>query len=113
MESGDTDEGEVVKNVERLRGDYHKPTAEMISVSSFATVNKGVARGTEAADFVAWHWNKYYMDKIRFGKEHQPRKDFEAFVAAAKDKMECIPAIGANLEFFFSLVPAETLSPHD
>src|SRR6266852_2716273 len=80
-ESGDEDDGEVASSVERMRTG-HPDTARMIRVSSFIHVNKGVARGTEASDFVAWHWNKYYMDKIRKGDAENPRKDFAALAAA-------------------------------
>ena len=62
MESGDEDQGEVVKTVERMRHDTKRGTAQVIRVSAFTPVDKGMARGLEAADFVAWHWNKYYMD---------------------------------------------------
>lgn len=110
MESGDTDEGEVVSTVERMRHDHQTGTAQVLKVASFATLDKGVARGLEAADFVAWQWNKYYMDKIRAGLELHPRKDFAALVAAASsEKVEYIFATGAYLKYIFSLVPPEFL----
>lgn len=110
MESGDEDNGEVSRTVERMRADFTTNTADVIGISSFSVVDKGVARGLEAADFVAWHWNKYYMDKVRSGKEDEPRKDFAAFVHAAKDKVGYIFATGENLKYFFSLVPPEVLA---
>ncbi len=54
-ESGDEDDGEVASTVERMRY-ADADTARMIRVASFSHVKKGVARGTEASDFVAWHW---------------------------------------------------------
>src|SRR6266850_2972718 len=72
METGDTDEGEVLKSVERMRHDTQTGTGSVIGVKSFTPLDKGMARGLEAADFVAWQWNKYYMDKIRTGKELNP-----------------------------------------
>jgi hypothetical protein len=101
MESGDTDEGQVLKDVERMRNDA--ATSKVIKVSSFTSTSKGAARGLEAADFTAWHWNKYYMDKIRAGKELEPRKDFAAFANIAKEKLEYIFATGEKLKYFFSL----------
>jgi hypothetical protein len=76
QEAGDKAEGKVAEAVRRLRADAEY--SALIRVSSFSTVDKGVARGLEASDFVAWHWNKHYMDKLRKG-ESEPRKDFAAF----------------------------------
>jgi hypothetical protein len=56
-ESGDEDDEEVATTVERMRNE-DTDTARLIRVSSFTHVEKGVARGTEAADFISWHWNK-------------------------------------------------------
>ena len=109
METGDAEEGEVLKAVEHLRQDHKDGTAEHIKVSSFTSVDKGDARGLEAADLVAWHWNKYYMDKIRTGKENEPRKDFAALVAASQENIQYIFATGEKLKYFFSLIPPERL----
>jgi hypothetical protein len=110
MESGDTDEGEVVKTVERMRHDTETGTGRVIGISSFSPVEKGTARGLEAADFAAWHWNKYYMDKLRLGEGANPRKDFAALLASTKkDRIKTIFATGANLKYFFSLVPPAAL----
>jgi len=109
MESGDEEEGQIVKTVERMRQDKQNGTGAVIGVSLFTPVDKKTvsARGLEAADFVAWQWNKHYMDKIRTGKQ-QPRKDFEAF-ANAHRKVDHIFATGEKLKFFFSLVPTAVL----
>jgi hypothetical protein len=109
MESGDTDEGEVLKTVERMRHDNGSPTAKVISVCAFTPVDKGMARGLEAADFVAWHWNKHYMDKIRDGKSDEPRQDFAAFIQISDHKIDQIFATGDKLNFLFSLVPRDVL----
>lgn len=103
MESGDTDEGEILQIVERMRTE-HEPTAKMIRVSSFTSALKGTARGLEAADFVSWHWNKYYMDKVRKGDADNPRKDFAAFLMAY-GRLEYIFATGDKLKFLFSRQP--------
>lgn len=108
MESGDEDEAEIVGTVARMRQEKEFGTGEVIAVNSFTPVNKGTARGVEAADFVAWHWNKYYMDKVRKGDEDNPRKDFEAFVSAS-GKVDYIFATGDKLKYFFSRVPQEFL----
>lgn len=101
MESGDTDEGQVVKDVERMRNDPE--TSKVIKVSSFTSAQKGIARGLEAADFAAWHWNKYYMDKVRTGRQMEPRKDFAAFANITQGKLQYIFATGDKLKYFFSL----------
>ena len=101
MESGDTDEGRVLKDVERMKADPE--TSKVIKVGSFTSIDKGMARGLEAADFAAWHWNKYYMDKVRNGKEMEPRKDFQVFANIAQDKLKYIFATGEKLKYLFSL----------
>lgn len=109
METGDTDQGELTKTVERMRADTKTGTGALIGVASFTPVDKGLARGLEAADFSAWHLNKYYMDKLRHGIV-EPRKDFEAFVASIKGgSIHHILATGDKLNHFFSLVPPEVL----
>ncbi len=109
MEIGDTDEAEVLKTVERMRRDTKHGTAEVIRVAAFKPVEKGLAKGLEAADFAAWHWNKYYMDKFRTEKAMEPRKDFEAFANIAQGKVDYIFATGELLKYFFSLVPQSVL----
>lgn len=103
METGDTDEGMVLQHVEAMRSDIKSGTSAVIGVKSFTSADKGTARGLEAADFAAWHWNKYYMDKIRAGVKDKPRKDFEAFVNAAEGKIEYMFLTEADLKYFFSL----------
>jgi hypothetical protein len=109
MESGDEDQGQIEQTVTRMRQDVKNGTGAVIGISSFSTVAKGTisARGLEAADFVAWHWNKHYMDRVRNGKG-EPRKDFEAFVRAS-GRVAHIFATGEKLKFFFSLVPSDVL----
>ncbi len=101
MESGDEGESEVLRDVARLRS--HEKTAKHIKVASFTTVNKGVAKGLEAADCVAWHWNKYYMDSVRPERVRYPRKDFLFLANAARGKCQCIFASGDDLKYLFSL----------
>lgn len=107
MESGDEDEAEVVATVSRMRN--QPQTGESIAVSAFTPVVKGLARGTEAADFCAWHWNKYYMDKMRKGMPHDPRKDLAALVETANRNVDYLFATGPALDFFFAQVPAEVI----
>ena len=58
MEKGDINQGEVVNTVQRMIMDHETGTGKVISVASFKPVEKGTARGLEAADLVAWQWNK-------------------------------------------------------
>ena len=73
---------------------------KVISVSSFTPVNNEIARGLEAADFVAWHWNKHYRDKIRDSKGDESRKDF-----AAHNRPNLCP--GDKVKILFSPVPRD------
>jgi hypothetical protein len=107
MESGDPDSGEIMKAVEGMR--QHAKTGPVIKISSFTTVDKGEANGTDAADFLAWHWNKYYLDKVKTGQPTNPRKDFKAFVdSTARGKINYSSVTGDALRYFFSLVPLDS-----
>ncbi len=104
MESGDPGIGDIAKSVEQMRN--NPTTGPLIKVSSFNIIDKGDARGTDAADFVAWHWNKYYIDKVKTGKPLEARKDFKAFVEASKlNKLKYSMVTGNYLREFFSIVP--------
>jgi hypothetical protein len=105
-ESGDEDDAEVARTVERMRNS-DADTVGLLRVASFAHVEKGIARGTEAADFISWHWNKYYMDRLRKGTPQEPRKDFRALVDFTEGQFKYIFLTDANLKFFFSLKPRE------
>lgn len=109
METGDDDEGEIIKTVQGMRNDKETGTGDVIGVSSFTPIEKGKARGLEAADFIAWQWNKWYMDKLRLGDGMNPRKDFRAFADATAGKFRQIFATGDALKYFFSLVPPSAL----
>lgn len=50
------------------------------------------------------------MDKIRTGKDNEPRRDFAALVNTARDNVDYIFATGEKLNYFFSLVPPDVLS---
>lgn len=101
MESGDPGQAEVVQAVEGLKA--HAKTAKHIKVVSFNIVDKGLARGLEAADCVAWQWNKYYMDSERDERIRPPRKDFLFLTREAMGKCQCIFATGEDLKILFSL----------
>lgn len=105
-ESGDEDDAQVASSVESMRTG-HPDTARLIRVASFMHVEKCMARGTEAADCVAWHWNKWYMDKVRKGTPNRPRKDFAALVGPVEGKFGNIFLTGDRLKFFFTLKPRE------
>lgn len=52
---------------------------------SHAFINKGDAPGLEAADYFAWHWNKYHADTL-YKYERRMRADFRQLVMADPDK---------------------------
>jgi len=97
-ESGDIEESRVSESVEKMRA--NKEYAAVMKAKSFSMVDKGVARGLEAADFVAWHWNKHYIDKLKSGDEI-PRKDFAAFMSMSDKKVSSAFVTGEKLTEFF------------
>jgi hypothetical protein len=102
MESGDDEEAEVVSTVARMK--VHHSTASHVRVASFTPIGKGTSRGLEAADFFAWHWNKYYMDRYRqAGTDVQARKDLAAMMQAAEEgNVYASLIVGDKLTYFLS-----------
>jgi hypothetical protein len=98
-ESGDPDEAKVSQAIARLRS--YKEYESMLRICSFTMVDKGVARGLEASDFVSWHWNKHYVDKIKHGNA-VPRKDFAAFAKLTDRKTTSAFVTGDKLTEFFA-----------
>lgn len=98
-ERGDEGEGSVDEVVRRLRN--NPEYSSLIRVKSYTTVDKGEARGTEASDFVAWHWNKHAVERL--GKGLEPRKDFIAFarLTELEGKVQTAFITGRKLEIFF------------
>jgi hypothetical protein len=97
-ESGDEREGQIQEVVRRLRNapDYSK----LIRVKSFTSAEKGFARGMEAADFLAWHWNKHVIDRL--DKGIGPRKDFAAFanLTEHRGKVKAMFITGEHLDTY-------------
>ena len=74
-------------------------------MSSIPTgVKKGQARGLEVADFLAWHWNKDFADRIAAAGRPRPmRKDIKALMDLLRIREERIDVrlmTGAALEDF-------------
>jgi hypothetical protein len=98
-EKGDEGEGKVDEVVDRL---WHDPAyGPLVRIKSYTKVDKTVARGTEASDFVAWHWNKHAVERL--GKGLEPRKDFVAFakLTELKGKVQSAFVTGDKLDIFF------------
>jgi hypothetical protein len=98
-EKGDEGEGKVDEAVDRL---WHDPEyGPLVRIKSYKKVEKNVARGTEASDFVAWHWNKHAVERL--GKGLEPRKDFVAFAKLTefKGKVQSAFITGDKLDIFF------------
>jgi hypothetical protein len=102
MESGDPDQGNVSSSVDRIMSNDEART--YMRINSFTIVPKGTARGLEASDFTAWHWNKFYMDRFRKGNR-QPRRDFAAFIQFAKEKVASAFLTGKRLDDFLKMAP--------
>jgi hypothetical protein len=103
MESGDEDEAEVLRAVQGMRA--HESTSRHIRVSSFTSVDKGQARELEVADYVAWQWNKYYIESDSWtDRSRWPRKDFLSLIdGAARNKCKLLFLSGDDLKYFFDL----------
>ncbi len=101
-EIGDETDAMVDDAVRRLR--KSSEYAPLIRVKSYTTVEKGQARGLEASDFVAWHWNKHAVERLDQGLE--PRKDFLAFCKLTEDcgKVESAFITGKKLTKFFEVL---------
>jgi hypothetical protein len=97
-EAGDEGEAAVDVSVNRL---WHDPEyGPLVRIKSYSKVDKGMARGTEAADFVAWHWNKHAVERLDKGIE--PRKDFAAFarLTESQGKVQTAFVTGPKLDIF-------------
>ena len=101
-ESGDEGEGRVDEAVNRLWHDAEY--GPLVRIKSYFTVKKGQARGTEASDFVAWHWNKHAVERLAKGLE--PRKDFLAFarLTELQGKVSSAFITGPKLDEFFNVL---------
>jgi hypothetical protein len=109
MESGDDDESRVLDTVRAMRADAK--TGPHLQLDSFLSVKKGKAKGLEAADFLAWHWNKYYMDtfrqETRGEKGRDIRKDFAAVARLNPEKMYQTIITAKKLQYFLDGAPSE------
>ena len=101
-EQGDDGEGMVDKAVDTLAHDAEY--GPLVRVKSYSKVEKGQTRGTEASDFVAWHWNKHAVERL--GKGLEPRKDFVAFakLTELQGKVQSAFITGKKLERYFDVL---------
>ena len=108
VESGDKSEGHVSTTVANMRADQN--LGPHIQCESYTVVAKGHARGLEAADMVAWHWNKCYVDHLSKpeSERRDVRKDFSELVRISEDKIHLYFPSGEKLRYFLSLDPSIT-----
>ncbi|MGH9716453.1 MAG: hypothetical protein ACRD4R_06975 [Candidatus Acidiferrales bacterium] len=97
-ESGDIGEADVAMAVRRLKA--MPAIADILRVTSFDPIDKGRARGLEASDFVAWHWNKHFLDRVKLG-DKTLRKDFAAFIKSTENRVTHGLVSGEKLTEFF------------
>jgi hypothetical protein len=107
-ESAGKGDGMVCDGAERMRTD--ESYAKILKATSFTMIDKGKARGLEAADFVSWHWNKHFLDKLKLGDD-VPRKDFSAFIECTENKVSHAFVTGEKLETFFRVCDLERPQP--
>ncbi len=86
-ETGDDDEAVIHKLLSQA---YFEPDkrAHARMASTPIGVNKGKARGLEVADFLAWHWNKYFADSLAARVSRPLRKDIRALMEFLKIRDE-------------------------
>jgi hypothetical protein len=102
MERGDDDEALVVKAVRSM--ERNAATSDHIQLSDFLPIKKGTARGLETADFLAWHFNKHFVDRVSKGRPDDLRKDFQAFVnQAGEGRVAHATMTGDKLAKFFDV----------
>lgn len=100
MERGDDDEAEVIAAAREM--ETSPVSGQHVQVADFLAIKKGSSRGLEAADFLAWHWNKHWADRMRSGLPL--RKDFQAFVDyGGVDRVATAHITGDKLKMLFSL----------
>ena len=99
-ETGDEDEAAVHDAYVHLYADVAKrEQARMASIP--VGVEKGNAHGLEVADFLAWHWNKWYIDTYAPTKQRRPmRKDIEALLKIEGLDVHVTMVMGQALEHF-------------
>jgi hypothetical protein len=102
FESGDEDEGDVDNRFQSLS--LNPIQSKHIRYHSHSFVKKGGARGLEAADYFAWHWNKFDAETMTPFSEKQKfrdmRKDLRALVMGNPRKYRVFRFIGEALETF-------------
>jgi hypothetical protein len=64
--------------------------------------SKGRARGLEVSDFIAWHWNKFYVEQMAAvgPKRRGVRRDFAAFTQMPETHLDVHLVTGQVLEKF-------------
>lgn len=104
-ECGDEEDEAVDHAVRTLRS--NPEYGPLIKVSSYSTVEKEEARGTEASDFLAWQWNKHAVERLSKGLD--PRKDFEKFARLTEHcgKVSSAFVTAEKLDAFFAVIEQE------
>ena len=106
LESGDESEAQVAEVVGNMKKD--EVVGPHIQCRGYAFVDKGKARGLETADMVAWHWNKFYVDRLSAAKPRDIRKDFAKLLTISADRIHLYFPTEEKLRFFLSLDPSVT-----
>lgn len=101
VQETDPNESAITESARKMRTSTEY--GSLVKIASFNTVDKGMARGLEASDFAAWHWDKHYIDRMKKGL--RPRKDFQAFTGIIEDrrKVESAFITGEKLKLFFKI----------
>ena len=101
--------GDDGREMERaLRKMFDDPTnREHTRMAGYPTVvEKGRARGLEVSDFIAWHWNKFYVDSLATHTPRDMRKDIASLVKMLnmkQDQIELHLFTGEVLEKFLEV----------
>ena len=102
FESGDMDEEDVDYRFDAVARNGR--ISKHVRYHSHKFLKKGEARGLEAADYFAWHWNKFDAETLSKWADDRPfrdmRKDFRALVARNPRKYRVFRFVGEALSDF-------------
>jgi hypothetical protein len=100
-ETGDDEGAQVEDALDKLWDDPVKRKHGRMAATPIG-VPKGRARGLEVADFLAWHWNKWWVETL-IEKERPIRTDIQTLmelVDVRRERISVTPLIGEPLVHF-------------
>jgi len=100
-ETGDDEEADIKHALDDLWKDPVKRKGARMATTPIG-VEKGKAHGLEVADFLAWHWNKWWLETL-ITQKRSIRQDIQALMKlldVSEDVISVTPVMGHVLEAF-------------